>query len=373
MGSLAKGISLVRHRFFSANPFFLVFHITARCNARCAFCFNWEHVQQARERPELTLEEIARLTARLGPLYQLTLSGGEPFLRRDLPDIIRLFATDCGLQTLTIPTNGMLPARIGASLERALADNPGVHIRLGLSTPEIGPELEAVYQVRNAFAKHQESAALLTALACKYSNLTLTAATLCTAANAGRIRDILAHVRRQMPGFISQLALVRGSLTDDSLKQLDPALARELFRIHRAIFPEDDNRPLAGLLNVLGDSVNEYSLACLERTAPWIPCRCGDRLVVLYDNGDVFPCEYLDRPLGNVRAADFDLKAVLASPQARATVDWIIREHCQCTWECASFVNFFYSPLNMARVLIRYASRPAPPRAVGVVDGDGTS
>lgn len=99
-------------------PFSLHLDLTYRCNERCAHCY-LDH----NDRGEMTTEEIKRVlskAAEAGTFY-LTLSGGEPMLRRDFPEILAhahslTFATK-------IKTNGTLVTKQIAEL---LLEN-GVH------------------------------------------------------------------------------------------------------------------------------------------------------------------------------------------------------------------------------------------------------
>jgi cyclic pyranopterin phosphate synthase len=90
--------------------------VTDRCNFRCPYCMPAEIFGDAykfKPRPELlTFEEIARLVrvaASLG-VTKLRLTGGEPLLRRDLPDLIELLAAIDGIEDLALTTNGYLLA-----------------------------------------------------------------------------------------------------------------------------------------------------------------------------------------------------------------------------------------------------------------------
>ena len=74
---------------FWAPHAYLIFFITARCNARCSFCFYWEEIENASKRRELRLEEIDQITAKLKHLLYLSIGGGEPFLRADLAEVAR--------------------------------------------------------------------------------------------------------------------------------------------------------------------------------------------------------------------------------------------------------------------------------------------
>ncbi len=72
-------------------PFYVRFHITYRCNYRCGMCAIHDILPQF---PELAIEDIRSISERLWTLgaRHVVLTGGEPFLRPDLPDVVRAFA-----------------------------------------------------------------------------------------------------------------------------------------------------------------------------------------------------------------------------------------------------------------------------------------
>lgn len=73
-------------------PFQLLLQVTNRCNMRCNFCDFWPNGAAPRE--ELTLADFERLAAQLGELgtFLVSIEGGEPFVRDDLVEIVRIFA-----------------------------------------------------------------------------------------------------------------------------------------------------------------------------------------------------------------------------------------------------------------------------------------
>jgi MoaA/NifB/PqqE/SkfB family radical SAM enzyme len=72
------------------HPVWCAWQVTYRCNFRCRFCHYWARPSSAQEEPPVSAyAEGARKLARLGSLL-VSLAGGEPLLRTDLPEIVRV-------------------------------------------------------------------------------------------------------------------------------------------------------------------------------------------------------------------------------------------------------------------------------------------
>jgi len=95
--------------------------VTDRCNLRCAYCMpEAEYVWLPRS-SLLTFEEIerlARIFASLGA-SKVRLTGGEPLLRRALPDLVRRLAAHPDVDDLALTTNGLLLSRFAPELRAA--------------------------------------------------------------------------------------------------------------------------------------------------------------------------------------------------------------------------------------------------------------
>ncbi len=81
----ALGILASRLR---GGPFYVRFQVTRRCNYRCRMC--GQDRERGEELPAKDIEVVARRLSELGARH-LVLTGGEPFLRPDLPEIIAIF------------------------------------------------------------------------------------------------------------------------------------------------------------------------------------------------------------------------------------------------------------------------------------------
>ncbi|HEY2938618.1 MAG TPA: GTP 3',8-cyclase MoaA [Gaiellaceae bacterium] len=95
--------------------------VTDRCNFRCRYCMPAEGLEWLKRDHVLTFEEIQRLVALLAGLgvSEIRLTGGEPLVRRGLPELVRMLAQTPGVEDLSLTTNGVLLDRLAAPLVAA--------------------------------------------------------------------------------------------------------------------------------------------------------------------------------------------------------------------------------------------------------------
>ncbi len=99
---------------------YLRLSVTDRCNFRCAYCLP-EGCPRGSGAEPLSVAELERLVrafAELG-VWKVRLTGGEPTLRRDLPDIVRAISAVAGVRRVGLTTNGYRLAAIAAELRAA--------------------------------------------------------------------------------------------------------------------------------------------------------------------------------------------------------------------------------------------------------------
>jgi len=111
--------------------------ITQRCNNRCAYCHREGEVQRAnRSAEKMKCDEIVRIAevaVSLG-IARIKLTGGEPLMRGDLPEIVSGIAKIPSLKDLSLTTNGLLLKDMAKGLyERGLR-------RVNISLPSLNHE-----------------------------------------------------------------------------------------------------------------------------------------------------------------------------------------------------------------------------------------
>ena len=111
--------------------------ITQRCNNRCVYCHREGEVQRANRSAELMsvqdIVRIAKIAVSLG-IVRIKLTGGEPLMRKDLPEIVSGIAELPGLRDLSLTTNGLLLSDIAKKLRDC-----GLK-RVNISLPTLNPE-----------------------------------------------------------------------------------------------------------------------------------------------------------------------------------------------------------------------------------------
>jgi cyclic pyranopterin phosphate synthase len=95
--------------------------VTDRCNLRCRYCMPLEDYAWLPSERLLSAEEIARLVEvfTAAGARRVRLTGGEPLLRRELPEIVRSLAANSVIEDLAITTNGVLLADHAQALREA--------------------------------------------------------------------------------------------------------------------------------------------------------------------------------------------------------------------------------------------------------------
>src|SRR5206468_9455557 len=125
--------------------------ITDKCNFRCTYCMPAEGLHWLKKAEILSYEElerIARVAVSMG-IEQIRLTGGEPLVRRDVPDFIRQLRKIAGLRSLSLTTNGILLKQQAGALAQA-----GLN-RINVSLDSLVPEKFAQLTRRNQFNRVQ--------------------------------------------------------------------------------------------------------------------------------------------------------------------------------------------------------------------------
>lgn len=339
---------------FNRYPSHLVLFVTARCNARCKHCFYWQEIRDAKQSDELTLEEIRKISEKAGLVKFLSITGGEPALRDDVPEIIAAFCKNNLTDHVTLHTNGYYSEKIREIAIRVAGENPRVELNVAVSLDAPTGKHDLIRGVPGIFARAIATIDLLSAEKSRYANINVTVNSCFNCYNQDDIRELseLLLANHAIDGFY--LSYARGTTFDGAAKDFKvEKYLEEVQRLNRKGVIERyyDNYPLASLRRTL-DFVAPQVVAETVKAGKMIyPCKAGSTVIVISETGEVKPCEMLPESFGNLRENDYNLGKMLFSPRGTAIKKFIAGKGCCCTWECAVMNNLVFNWRAYPRLL----------------------
>lgn len=303
---------------FRIKPHFINWIITYRCNSRCRMCNIWQKYKRNPQavKKELTLGEIKKFLLRnqefLSEVEHIGLTGGEPFLREDIVEIIKSIKEVLPQAATGPQTNGFLPALFKKKLAQVVKFYPQVSMAVSLDGLE--KTHDKIREVEGAFKK-----AMMTI---KYA------------------RDL--GVKRITCGM---------TLSDFNYKEIIPvkSLVESLGCEFSCFLPDESeyfgnvgrSAPIsAGAKKVIIQTLKDnfgyhYYMDNLRRrmegkTKRTLPCYSGYYSITIDPYGNVLPCILKKESFGNIKEAS--LEEILYSPKAKKLKDAL--KGCVCWSQC---------------------------------------
>lgn len=346
MGGMVR--DRVRTREFQS----LFLFVTSRCNSLCRTCFYFDKLNS---RDDLSFDQIRRISESSPPLRKLWLSGGEPTLRPELGEIVTMFVRNNGVRNVNLPTNGLMPDKLFAAVDKIIAAAPDTAIDVNFSLDGLANTHDSIRGVPNNFVRTLE---------------TVRAAERRYKGNRKVRRNVVSVITRENYDEIVRLGLtmleethsdghyfeiVRGQAPDMTLKQLTregvAALHRKLMPIHRKYADRLFAHLPIGVRHIaklyyLGNLRLHFDLheQCLDKPRRWpMPCTAGETAMVVDHNGKFRACE-MRGIVGDLASFDYDTRAALASQVMQDEVKAISTANCWCTHSCFIQDSSKFSP-----------------------------
>ena len=326
--------------------------VTSTCNSLCRTCFYWEELNQGRD---LSFEQLEKISTTAPQFLKLWISGGEPFLRKDLAEVIELFYRNNGIRNLNLPTNGLLPKKLETVIDCLLERCPELTIDLNFSIDGLANTHDAIRGVPNNFEK---TLATMEMAAARWKNarrLRRNVATCITRENYQELVELGLKLMRGSNIDGQYFEIIRGDPMDPELKKVSRA---DLAKLHRElmVFHEKYADHLFAKLSAparhlarlyyLGTLRFHFDLheQNLEGPHAW-PMRCtaGETTIVIDHDGHFRACEMRGK-LGRLQDFDFDLSAALHSELMKQEVAAIPGANCWCTHSCWIHSSTKFSP-----------------------------
>ncbi len=295
-------------------PVYLLMFVTNRCNAKCEHCFYWSELN-TKVKEELSVDEFDKLAENLGPMLQVTFTGGSPELRKDLPELVERFYHHSRPANMTFCMLGYATDRIVDHVEKMLVRCPGQKIKIGISLDGLGEDHDKLRGIPGLFDKVVATIGKLAELRRHYPNLRIDIGMTVHGLNYQTVGDAARWVRANLPVDVLKPILVRG----------DPFNAAAKSEVCKTTYLNVIDRDAAWLTGAGGsgeftawdflvhakEKVSRDIIAqtSLTNTAP-VVCAGGRETAVVYPTGDVAGCELRQDVLGNLRDQSFDFRKI---------------------------------------------------------------
>jgi MoaA/NifB/PqqE/SkfB family radical SAM enzyme len=332
---------------FPAEPEELFLELTYDCPQRCLMCDGWPRYlkEPGLQKEELTREEIedaVRGSRILNNFKTVVLTGGEPFLRKDLVEIGEFFLEQLPRAALGILTSCFQPDIILEKLARLSQKYPGERIWLGSSLDGLKATHDRVRGVPGSFDRALET---LERLQASFPELPVSVNFTITPINYRELGEVYDLCREMGVGFSAQFPITwKGTRSftwrDEELEECSRTVTR--------IMEDRISRPPGANLEIRPLGVNEIELLTElyywknlvpyqrnpRRIFAW--CPAGWRYAMLNPRGELYFCPRLKySTMGNVKNDPLD--QIWRSDRARELREKIQSGACHCWLNCSVY------------------------------------
>lgn len=312
--------------------------VTSLCDMRCTHCFFTEELDdEPRKKLQMTTREIERISETLGGnLGVLILAGGEPFIRKDLPEIARAFCRNNKLESLYITSNGQIQQRIFPDVRRIFAECPQLNVTVALGIDGLKEQHDKIRQKPGSWDIAIDTARRLQAMKAEFPRLDVQTCTCFMNSNQDTIFEWYDYLKNELKPDKVNFNYIRPPAADPKELDIDAARYAKL----SATIAEDSRR---GALKNHYAGDNGFFKAALdvhmhnviaktqETQQAQLTCYAGTAGGVIYDEGTVSSCEIL-APVGNLRDFDWNFQKLWFSPAMQARRKQAA-DGCFCTHE----------------------------------------
>lgn len=344
------------------SPFNLTFSVTNQCQSQCKTCNIWElykkHPEKRKE--ELTLTEIEKIFGSMGHIYIFNISGGEPFLRDDITELVGLACKHLTPGIIHIPTNAIAVNRIEKKTRdilNLLKDQyPKIHLTVKPSLDNIEEKHDIIRGVPGNFKRVMEVFHKLKSIQSEYPQLHVELGTVISRWNVGDVKEISSHITKLgVDSYRNEIAEQRSEMFNQeqhitpTANEYEQAIGFFVDNI-RANFKNRSyfNR----LTNAFRLVYYELAIQILKQNKQIIPCYAGVSNAHLSPYGNIWACCTLgyDKNMGNLRNYSYDFPELWNSDDAMSIREYIKNKNCACPLANQAYSNILLNTPSLLRV-----------------------
>ena len=294
-----------RYRFlkatgYPAKPESLSIEVTQRCIARCVMCNIW---QMPHTNPELTAEDWLKFLESpiLSELKELDITGGEPFLRNDIVELLqgigRLKSTHLKkLCSVAITTNGFLTDKVLKDVSAVIAplEQVGVAMVFACGFDAVGQIHDRIRNFPGGWERLNATLQGLKTLREKHPSLVLGLKTTVTRYNIDELDKVCRYA--DYHGFFAIISPY--ILTSNRYDNVD--------KKDTLVFSKEDSQKLKQFYRSPRFQWNYYRnelLSYFDTGRMRKPCSAGFNYFLIRSTGELYSCPIINDPLGNIQDA----------------------------------------------------------------------
>ena len=327
-------------------PVLLNILVTSVCDMRCTHCFFTDELDdRPRKKLQMKTHELQRISATLGgSLGVLIIAGGEPFTRKDLPEIVRAFYENNKLESVYLMSNGQIQKRIMPDVTRILEECPNLNVTVALGIDGLKEQHEKIRQKPGSWDIAIDTARQLQTIKRARPRLDIQTCTCFMHSNQDTIFEWYDFLKYDLKPDKVNFNYIRPPSADPIELDIDHARYARLAQMIDA-----DSRHAAIKNNYGGNAgffkaaIDIYMHGLISKTQEeqraQLTCYAGTAGAVIYDEGTVSSCENL-APVGNLRDFDWNFQKLWLTPAMQARRKQAA-DGCFCTHES----NCYYPSL----------------------------
>ena len=341
--------------FHRGDPLQLIFFITGRCNLGCRHCFYAESLNKPTN--ELSIEEINKISKGMGNLLWIALTGGEPFLRKDIAQIAETFYINNKFKILTITTNGMFQDSITKAVAEICRKCKNSHIIVYVSLDGLEETHNKIRETPEGFQKVLGTIQKLKILKKDFKNLSVSTVTTINEENQEEVKDLAIFLKDSVKPDNIAMNIIRGKPKSIPLGNIDLKNYFDFIKVQREGWSGEN----LAYFDFFGRNIikkkellqKDIIATVFKENRYVLPCLAGNISCVITETGDLYPCEILNKKIGNLREAGYDFGKLYYSKNAEGIRQFIKDTKCYCTFECAITTNILFNIKQLIKMLLK--------------------
>ncbi|HKG14276.1 MAG TPA: radical SAM protein [Pyrinomonadaceae bacterium] len=337
-------------------PVLLNILVTSVCDMRCTHCFFTDELDdRPRKKLQMKTHEIHKISETLGGnLGVLILAGGEPFTRKDLPEIVRAFYENNRLESVYLMSNGQIQKRIIPDVSRILEECPNLNVTVALGIDGLKEQHEKIRRKPGSWDIAVDTARQLQVIKRDRPRLDIQTCTCFMHSNQDTIFEWYDFLKYELRPDKVNFNYIRPPSADPVELDIDHERYAKLARMI-----DEDSRHAVLKNNYGGEAgffkaaIDIYMHGLIDRAQreqkAQMTCYAGTAGAVIYDEGTVSSCENKSA-VGNLRDHDWNFQALWRSEAMKARRKEAA-DGCFCTHESNSYYpSLPFNPKHLIQI-----------------------